>query len=104
MSLALIYDVVFCPLTVGTAPKQSGEGETDWLERALAAAQARGLNLSAFTKPGSMDPVEDFLAAHYSAVRCAAFHSKSSSGDALRPGSLRDYGVVLQQLFAVAVF
>jgi hypothetical protein len=82
-------------------PKQSADGETDWLKRALTAAQARGLDLSAATKPGSTDPVQDFLDAHYSAVRCAAFHSKSSSGNALRPGSLSDHGVVLAQLLAV---
>ena len=45
--------------------------------------------------------MDDFLDAHYSAVRCAAFHAKSSSGHTLRPGDLRDYGVVLQQLLAV---
>jgi hypothetical protein len=81
--------------------KQAKEAETDWLKRALGKAQARGLNLGAFAKPGSTDPVDDFLDAHYSAVRCAAFHSKSSSGRTLRPGSLDDYGVVLQQLLAV---
>jgi hypothetical protein len=82
-------------------PKQAGDGETDWLKRALTAAHAQGLDLSAFAKPGSTDARQDFLDAHYSTVRCAAFHSKSSSGHALRPGSLRDHGVVLQQLLAV---
>jgi hypothetical protein len=81
--------------------KGADEPETEWLERALGTAHARGLSLSAFAKPGSTDPVADFLDAHYSAVRCAAFHSKSSSGHALRPGDLRDYGIVLQQLLAV---
>lgn len=81
--------------------KQADEAETEWLKRALGTAQARGLNLSAFAKPGSTEPVDDFLDAHYSAVRCAAFHSKSSSGHALRPGNLGDYDVVLQQLLAV---
>lgn len=81
--------------------KRADEPETAWLKRALETAQARGLNISAFAKPGSTDPVEDFLDAHYSAVRCAAFHAKSSSGAALRPGKLTDYGVVLQQLLAV---
>lgn len=81
--------------------KRADELETEWLKRALSRAHARGLNLSAFTKPSSTDPVATFLDAHYSAVRCAAFHSKSSSGHALRPGDLRDYGVVLQQLLAV---
>ena len=75
--------------------------ETEWLKRALGKAQTRGLKLDAFAKPGSTDPIADFLDAHYSAVRCAAFHAKSSSGRALRPGSLDDYGVVLQQLLAV---
>ena len=82
-------------------PKQVSEGETQWLRRALAAAQGRGVGLSAFAKSGSTDPIEDFLDAHYSAVRCAAFHSKSSSGNPLRPGNLGDHGVVLQQLLAV---
>jgi len=79
---------------------QADDGETDWLKRALAAACAQRLDLSAFAKPGSTDPVQDFLDAHYS-VRCAAFHSKSSFGHALRSGSLGDHGVVLQQLLAV---
>lgn len=83
--------------------KHADEAETEWLKRALGTARARGLNIGAFAKPGSTDPVEDFLDAHYSAVRCAAFHSKSSSGDALRPGNLTDYGLVLQHLLAVQV-
>ena len=81
-------------------PKRGSNAETDWLKRALSAAQTRGLNLSAFAKPGSTNVVEDFLDAHYSAVRCAVFHSKSS-GHAIRPGSLSDHSVVLQQLLAV---
>ncbi len=81
--------------------KNPAEAETEWLKRALGKAQTRGLKLDAFAKPGSTDPIADFLDAHYSAVRCAAFHAKSSSGRALRPGSLDDYGVVLQQLLAV---
>jgi hypothetical protein len=82
-------------------PKLSNEGETDWLKRALLKAQSRGLNLSAFAKQSSMTPVGDFLDAHYSAVRCAAFHSKSSSGHVLLPGGLSDDSAVLQQLLAV---
>ena len=81
--------------------KQSNEPETEWLKRALGTAHARGLNLSAFARPGSVNPVDDFIDAHYSAVRCAAFHSKSSAGRTLRPGCLDDYGVVLQQLLAL---
>lgn len=81
--------------------KKWNDTETDWLERALTTAQMRGLSLSAFAKPGSTNAVGDFLDAHYSAVRCAVFHSKSSSGHAIRPGSLNDDGVVLQQLLAV---
>ena len=70
-------------------PKQSGENETEWLKRALATGvQLQGLSLGAFAKAGSNDQVEDFLDAHYSAVRCGVFHAKSSSGGALRPGSL----------------
>lgn len=82
-------------------PKLTGEGETEWLKRALITAQTRGLDLSTFTKPGSPNPVDDFLSAHYSAIRCAAFHSKSSMGNVLLPGTLADEGIVLQQLFAV---
>ena len=81
--------------------KQANEPETEWLKRVLTKAQARGLKLDVFAKPGSSDPVDDFLDAHYSAVRCGAFHSKSSSGRAIRPGSLGDHRVVLQQLLAV---
>jgi hypothetical protein len=82
-------------------PKQPTNGETHWLTKALATAQARGLNLATFAKPGSTDPVQDFVDAHYSAVRCAAFHSKSSTGHALRPGSLSDDATALHQLLAV---
>jgi hypothetical protein len=82
-------------------PQESNENETAWLERALTeATTTRGLNLSAFGKPRNR-PVQDFIDAHYSAVRCAVFHSKSSSRQSLRPGSLKDYDVVLQQLLAV---
>jgi len=83
-------------------PKQSGEGETDWLKRALVdAVRLKGLDLGAFAKPAGKDPVEDFVDAHYSAVRCAVFHSKSSAGQVLRPGSLAAQDTVLQQLLAV---
>jgi hypothetical protein len=81
--------------------KQPGDGETEWLERALITAQSRGLDLSVFTKHGSQNPVDDFLSAHYSAIRCAAFHSKSSTGDMLLPGRFADESKVLQQLLAV---
>jgi hypothetical protein len=84
------------------APKQGGEGETDWLKRALVdAVKLKSLNLSAFVQPGGKGPVEDFLCAHYSAVRCAMFHSKSSAGQSFRPGSLRDQDNVVYQLLAV---
>jgi hypothetical protein len=83
-------------------PKQSGEGEMDWLKRALAdAVRLKGLDLGPFAKTGAKDPAEGFLEAHYSAVRCAVFHSKSSAGQALRPGSLADQDTVLNQLLAV---
>lgn len=82
-------------------PKRSGDGETEWLERALKTAQSCGLDLSTFTRPGSTNSVNDFLNSHYSAIRCAAFHSKSSTGDVLLPGRLADEGTVLQQLLAV---
>src|SRR5713226_4742700 len=45
--------------------------------RALGTAHARGLNLSAFAKPGSTDPVANFLDAHYSAARCQIDTSRS---------------------------
>jgi hypothetical protein len=45
--------------------------------------------------------VEDFIDAHYSAIRCAVFHSKASAGQALRPGSLADQDRVFHQLIAV---
>lgn len=77
------------------------DGETEWLEKALITAQSRGLDLSAFTKPGSTNPVGDFLNAHYSAIRCAAFHSKSSTGKVLLPGRLADESEVLLQLLDV---
>jgi hypothetical protein len=84
------------------APKQAGEGETDWLRRALAVAiQTRGLNLAAFLQPRTSDPVEGFLDAHYSAIRCAVFHAKSSGGQAIRPGTLEGQDVVLHQLLGV---
>jgi len=82
-------------------PKRSGDGETEWLERALKTAQSCGLDLSTFTRSGSTNSVNDFLNSHYSAIRCAAFHSKSSTGDVLLPGRLADEGTVLQQLLAV---
>ncbi len=82
-------------------PKHPGDGETEWLEKALITAQLRGLDLSAFTQAGSTNPVGDFLNSHYSAIRCAAFHSKSSTGDVLLPGRLADESTVLQQLLAV---
>ncbi len=83
-------------------PKQSGERETDWLERALrTAVKLRRLSLTAFAKAGSNDEVKDFLSVHYTAVRCAAFHSKSSSSPALLPGRSGDRAIVLHQLLAV---
>jgi hypothetical protein len=83
------------------APKQPSEGETEWMERALTeAVNTRGLDLAPFAKPRNK-PVEDFLDAHYSAIRCAIFHAKSSSGQSLRPGSLKDYDTTLHQLLAV---
>lgn len=84
------------------APKLATETETDWLKRALAdAVKLKGLNLNEFAKPTSTTPMENFLGAHYSTVRCAIFHSKSSAGQTLRPGSLADQDDVLHQLLAV---
>jgi hypothetical protein len=85
-----------------SAPKQKAEAETKWLKRALEhSVKAKGLDLGAFTKGGGKSPVEDFLDAHYSAIRCAVFHSKSSTGQSLQPGNLADQDTVLQQLLAV---
>lgn len=84
------------------APKQDSEAETEWLKRALTdAVGLKKLNLGSFAKPAGKDPVENFLDAHYSAVRCATFHSKSSTGHVLRPGNLADQDTVLQQLLGV---
>jgi hypothetical protein len=84
------------------APKHSGEGEMDWLQRALAdAVKRKGLNLDAFATPAGKHTIENFVDAHYSAVRCAAFHAKSSAGQALRPGTLADQDIVLHHLLAV---
>jgi hypothetical protein len=84
------------------APKQANENETEWMKRTLTdAVRFKGLNLGSFATPVGKDPVENFLDAHYSAVRCAVFHSKSSAGHALRPGNLADQDTVLQQLLAV---
>ena len=84
------------------AAKTSPEGETEWLKRALnTAVSTRGVSLTAFAKVGSTNVVEDFIDAHYSAIRCAVFHSKASAGQALRPGSLADQDRVFHQLIAV---
>jgi hypothetical protein len=84
------------------APKSIGERETDWVRRALTTAVThRGVSLSAFAKANSNSPVDDFLDAHYSAIRCAVFHSKASAGHALRPGSLADQDRIFNQLLAV---
>ena len=84
------------------APKSNGERETDWVRRALTTAVThRGVSLSTFAKAGSSDHVGDFLDAHYSAIRCAVFHSKASAGHALRPGSLADQDRIFNQLLAV---
>ncbi len=81
-------------------PKQSGERETDWLERALrTAVKLRRLSLTAFAKAGSNDEVKDFKRPLYR-CRCAAFHSKSSS-PTLLPGRSGDRAIVLHQLLAV---
>jgi Methylamine utilization protein MauJ len=84
------------------APKQRAEGETDWLQRALRdAVQKHAADLAPFVQMPGKDPVEAFAAAHYSAIRCAVFHAKSGTGQALRPGTLADHDVVLHQLLAV---
>jgi hypothetical protein len=84
------------------APQQAGEGETEWLRRAVTdATQKNAADLTAFAKTPGKDPVEGFIDAHYAAVRCAVFHAKSSGGGALRPGTLADHDLVLHQLLAV---
>lgn len=84
------------------APKQQGEGETDWLRRAMTdAVQKHAADLAPFVTTAGKDPVECFIDAHYSAVRCAVFHAKAAGGGALRPGSLSDHHLVLHQLLAV---
>jgi hypothetical protein len=84
------------------APKQSGEGETEWLWRAVTdAVQKHAADLTAFVKMPGKDPVKAFIGAHYAAVRCAVFHAKSAGGRALRPGTLADHDFVLQRLLAV---
>lgn len=65
------------------------------------AVTHHGLNLGAFAKASSTNAVNDFLTEHYSAIQCAAFHSKASSGQALLPGRLRDQSIILHQLLAV---
>lgn len=84
------------------APKKYGEGETDWLRRAVRdATEKHNTNFVPFVKLPGNDPVESFIDAHYSAVRCAVFHAKAAGGGTLRPGSLSDHDQVLHQLLAV---
>jgi hypothetical protein len=84
------------------ASKQHGEGETSWLARALRTAiQQHRADLTPFVKVTGKDPVDSFIDAHYAAVRCAIFHAKNSGGGALRPGTLEDRDLVLQQLLMV---
>jgi hypothetical protein len=84
------------------APKQHGEGETDWLRRAMTdGVQKHATDLGPFVKTAGKDAVECFIDAHYSAVRCAVFHAKAAGGGTLRPGSLSDHDLVLHQLLAV---
>lgn len=84
------------------ASKKHGEGETDWLRRAVSdATEKHNANFASFVKQPGKDPVESFIDAHYSAVRCAVFHAKAAGGGALRPGSLSDHDLVLHQLLAV---
>jgi len=83
------------------APKQHGEGETDWLTRALGVAVQAHADLAPFVRTPGKDPVASFIDAHYAAVRCAVFHAKSSAGRRLAPGSLDAHDVVLHQLLAL---
>jgi len=84
------------------APKKHDERETDWLRRALMDARGKhSTNFVPFVKLPGKDPVESFIDAHYSAVRCAVFHAKAAGGGSLKPGSLSDHDLVLQQLLAV---
>lgn len=63
--------------------------------------QKHAADLKPFVKTPGKDPVEAFIDAHCSAVRCAVFHAKPTTGQALRPGALGDHDLVLQQLLAV---
>jgi len=84
------------------ASKKHGEGETDWLRRAVNdATKKHNANFAPFMQLPSKDPVESFIDAHYSAVRCAVFHAKAGGGGTLRPGNLSDHDLVLHQLLAV---
>lgn len=84
------------------ASKRHDEGETDWLRRAVSdATKMHKANFTPFVKLPGKDPVESFINAHYSAVRCAVFHAKAAGGGTLRPGSLSDHDLVLHQLLAV---
>ncbi|WP_431064498.1 methylamine utilization protein MauJ [Methylotuvimicrobium sp.] len=84
------------------APKKHREGETDWIRRAVRdATEKHSINFVPFVKQPGNDPVESFIDAHYSAVRCAVFHAKAAGGGTLRPGSLSDHDRVLHQLLAV---
>lgn len=84
------------------APKKHDERETEWLRRAVSeATEKNSTNFVPFVKLAGKDPVESFIDAHYSAVRCAVFHAKAAGGGTLRPGSLSDHDLVLNQLLAV---
>jgi hypothetical protein len=82
--------------------KESAEGETAWLARALhKAIDDHGADLSFLGDGDNSEMVQLFINAHYSAIRCAVFHAKNSRGRQLQPGSLSNREVVLQQLLAV---
>jgi hypothetical protein len=50
------------------APKQAGEGETAWLQRAMTEAnQKHTVDVTPFVKTLGRDPVEAFIDAHYGA-------------------------------------
>ena len=67
-------------------PKLHSEGETRLAAPShnfLIAAQKHNVDFTPFVKTPGKDPVDSFIDAHYSAVRCAVFHAKTAGGGTL---------------------
>lgn len=79
----------------------AGEREGDWLRRALGAAGAAGVNLSAHAPPGAQDAVAAIRQHLYSDTRTATFHAKAGARTLL-PLDPVDRGAVLEQLSRLA--